>query len=207
MSDPKHLLSRLRGLPTVPATQITAVLTAVEALLQAPWDPNVKSTPIKPARPPNDDILRPANDVGKAQDPADFSAASHFLDELQTVLSNRGARLIVPEDRNQTSVMVPDLIAWVDGLQTPWGLPLCIEVVARASTPPKIRKRLVRMMESAGVRSLLIVSLQEIAPSSWSDGLRMMLTVSKSTLLGALANADVAGALSAILDEAAHGLD
>lgn len=192
------LPSSLRGLPLVNPNSPEAVIDRAVALMATqPYEPNLEDVTLKA--------------VGKVEPSTPTYNSAYWrlterelIDSLVDSLRRAGARVHVPKaEVGMHDVESPDFVLWHDGLQPNFDLPLPVEVVRTASTVPKIRSRLLRLMDKTGARSLLVISASgAAAPARWADGERQMLSVSADSLSSGLKRASLSDVLSGLLEEA-----
>lgn len=203
----ERLPSRLHGLPFLAYDSLSVLRARVAELLAAEaYAPTAAAAKLVTSRSAPDvlaDRTVPAPQRQSAPGLSRFADANSIIEFLAEIVRAREGQVLIPTEGGATSsVDRPDLVLWVDGLQATFGLPLPVEIVAKATSVSQIRKRLIRVMDGTGASSLLVVSHLDAPPTAWSDGNRLMLIVGADALMERLSAASVPDALTALLEEA-----
>jgi hypothetical protein len=119
---------------------------------------------------------------------------------INDLFARAGARVRDIEHDPSSPIHRADLVIWDDNLAGTVGVPLPIEVLLRWRSWPSVRGRLEQTLTASGSRTLLALVVEVgNPPRVWTDGRRLVLAVSATTLAEELAAVSLPRAISNVL--------
>ena len=211
-SENPRLPRAMKGLSTVKSRSTKNLPSFVEDVLRRGVRANYSRQIPSSRAEANYHIRRPINiphieaapmAVNAAEDRATPMRTDELVAYLREVFASAGAEVVVPSHSEATSnVFVPDLVVWSDDLLPVFGAPMVIEVLRRATSSTKARRRLLNLLQHTGARSLLAVAAEGEGNRVWSDGQYIILTLTVKSLFEELSRQELAPALATLLEDA-----
>ncbi|KAE8765984.1 hypothetical protein [Georgenia thermotolerans] len=129
------------------------------------------------------------------------SSEDEIIQHLAQDLRLRGARVLLPGEKARSrTAQAADLIVWDEGLRAAFGLPLPIEILPWSGSVSWVRSQVQDTLVRSGAKSIVAVTPEGARKNDlWSDGDKLILTVTAQSLQLALEGKTVADAFNSLL--------